>query len=43
MYKMSELLKFTAEELKDIEKQLWADWEQVSRAYKVVSKIEEEE
>ena len=43
MYKMSELLEFTAKELKELEKLLWADWEQVNKAHKVVLKMEEEE
>ena len=42
MYKMSELIKRTAKELKELEDLLWADWEIVSKAHKVIAQIEEE-
>lgn len=42
-FTMSELIKMSSVELSEIESALWADWNRVSKAHKVVSQIEEEE
>tara|TARA_B100000287_G_C20608500_1_gene771092 strand:+ start:316 stop:450 length:135 start_codon:yes stop_codon:yes gene_type:complete len=41
--KMSELMKIDIKELKELEKNLWANWERASKALKVRIEIEEEE
>ncbi len=41
--KMSELMVIEISELKELERNLWADWERASKALKVRVEIEEEE
>ena len=38
---MADLIKMSAEELKEIEDVLWEDWQRVSNARKVVEELEE--
>jgi len=41
--KASELLKMSFEEVKEIERQLWADWEIASNVLKVLEAMKEED
>lgn len=43
MMKVSELMKMTYEQVKEIEQQLWKDWYIANSVVKVLKKMKEEE